>query len=59
LLSVWTGLFGFTEVRTDGSRQLIYNGHPLCTYIGAAPRPGQGNNLNLNGDLWHEVRVSP
>jgi hypothetical protein len=27
---------------------------------GAAGRPGQakGNNLNLNGGLWHEVRVS-
>ena len=45
--------------RTDGSQQLTYNGHPLYTYIGdSAPGQARGNNLNLNGGLWHEVRVS-
>jgi len=45
--------------RTDGSAQLTYNGHPLYTYIGdSAPGQAKGNNLNLNGGLWHEVRVS-
>jgi len=45
--------------RTGGSRQLTYNGHPLYTYIGdSAPGQARGNNLNLNGGLWHEVRVS-
>ncbi len=45
--------------RTDGSDQLTYNGHPLYTYIGdSAPGQARGNNLNLNGGLWHEVRVS-
>jgi predicted lipoprotein with Yx(FWY)xxD motif len=45
--------------RTDGSRQFTYNGHPLYTYVGdTAPGQANGNNLNLNGGLWHEVRVS-
>jgi predicted lipoprotein with Yx(FWY)xxD motif len=48
-----------TITRTDGSVQLTYNGHPLYTYIGdTAPGQARGNNLNLNGGLWHEVRVS-
>ena len=45
--------------RTDGSQQLTYNGHPLYTYIGdTAPGQARGNNLNLNGGLWHEVPAS-
>ena len=45
-----------TIKRTNGSRQLTYNGHPLYTYIGdSAPGQANGNNLNLNGGLWHEV----
>jgi predicted lipoprotein with Yx(FWY)xxD motif len=45
--------------RTDGSEQLTYNGHPLYTYIGdSAPGQARGNNLNLNGGLWHEVPAS-
>jgi predicted lipoprotein with Yx(FWY)xxD motif len=48
-----------TITRTGGSRQLTYNGHPLYTYLGdSAPGQARGNNLNLNGGLWHEVRVS-
>ena len=48
-----------TITRTDGSHQLTYNGHPLYTYIGdTAPGQARGNNLNLNGGLWHEVRAS-
>jgi predicted lipoprotein with Yx(FWY)xxD motif len=46
--------------RTDGTQQLTYNGHPLYTYIGdTAPGQANGNNLNLNGGLWHEVPASP
>jgi predicted lipoprotein with Yx(FWY)xxD motif len=46
--------------RNDGSLQLTYNGHPLYTYIGdTAPGQASGNNLNLNGGLWHDVPVSP
>jgi predicted lipoprotein with Yx(FWY)xxD motif len=42
--------------RADGSKQAVYNGHPLYTYIGDG-KPGQasGNNVNLNGGIWHEV----
>jgi predicted lipoprotein with Yx(FWY)xxD motif len=48
-----------TIIRTNGSHQLTYNGHPLYTYIGdTAPGQARGNNLNLNGGLWHDVPVS-
>jgi predicted lipoprotein with Yx(FWY)xxD motif len=42
--------------RTNGVLQLTYNGHPLYAYIGdSAPGQASGNNLNLNGGVWHEV----
>ena len=45
--------------RTDGTEQLTYNGHPLYAYIGdTAAGQARGNNLNLNGGLWHDVPVS-
>ena len=48
-----------TIIRTGGSRQLTYNGHPLYTYIAdTAPGVARGNNINLNGGLWHEVLAS-
>ena len=48
-----------TITRTGGSHQLTYNGHPLYTYIGdTAPGQARGNDLNLNGGLWHEVLAS-
>jgi predicted lipoprotein with Yx(FWY)xxD motif len=48
-----------TITRTGGSHQLTYNGHPLYTYIGdTAPGQARGNDLNLNGGLWHEVPAS-
>ncbi|MGH3208659.1 MAG: COG4315 family predicted lipoprotein, partial [Trebonia sp.] len=48
-----------TITRSDGSVQATYDGHPLYTYIGdSAPGQANGNNLNLNGGLWHEVTVS-
>ena len=47
-----------TIKRSDGTAQLAYNGHPLYTYAGdTAPGQAFGNNLNLNGGLWHEVTV--
>jgi predicted lipoprotein with Yx(FWY)xxD motif len=52
-----TGTLG-TIKRSDGTTQVTYDGHPLYTYFGDTS-PGQafGNNLNLNGGLWHEVTV--
>ncbi len=53
-----TGTLG-TITRSDGSSQATYNGHPLYTYVSdTAPGQANGNNLNLNGGLWHEVTVS-
>ena len=48
-----------TITRSDGSSQATYNGHPLYTYV-SDTSPGQdtGNNLNINGGLWHQVTVS-
>jgi len=56
-----SGLLGrvSTIKRTDGTLQLTYNGHPLYTYIGdSAPGQARGNNLKLNGGLWHEMQAS-
>jgi predicted lipoprotein with Yx(FWY)xxD motif len=52
-----TGNIG-TITRTDGTTQATYDGHPLYTYIGDHS-PGQdgGNNINLNGGVWHVVVV--
>jgi predicted lipoprotein with Yx(FWY)xxD motif len=53
-----TGKLG-TITRNDGTTQVTYDGHPLYTYVGDTS-PGQafGNNLNLNGGLWHEMTAS-
>ena len=53
-----TGRLG-TIKRSDGATQATYNGHPLYTYVAdTAPGQAHGNNVNLNGGLWHEVTVS-
>ena len=53
-----TGTLG-TITRTGGSIQATYDGHPLYTYIGDnAPGQASGNNLNLNGGLWHDVPIT-
>jgi len=47
-----------TITRADGSIQETYNGHPLYTYVGdSGSGQENGNNLNLNGGLWHVVPV--
>jgi len=52
------GTFG-TTTRTDGSKQVTWNGHPLYTYVGdSGPGQAHGNNLNLNGGLWKEIVVT-
>lgn len=53
-----TGKLGVIK-RSDGSLQATYNGHPLYGYVGdGAPGQARGNNLNINGGLWHEMTVS-
>jgi predicted lipoprotein with Yx(FWY)xxD motif len=53
-----TGKLG-TLTRSGGAVQATYDGHPLYTYIGdSAPGQDSGNNLNLNGGLWHVVVVA-
>jgi predicted lipoprotein with Yx(FWY)xxD motif len=53
-----TGKLG-TIKRSGGGLQATYDGHPLYTYIGdSGPGQAGGNNLNLNGGLWYEVRSS-
>ena len=48
-----------TTWRADGSVQETYNGHPLYTYIAdTAPGQARGNNITLNGGLWHEMTPS-
>jgi predicted lipoprotein with Yx(FWY)xxD motif len=39
--------------------QVTYDHHPLYTYVGdSAPGQDNGNNVNLNGGLWHAMSVS-
>jgi len=60
-LTAGTGVSGqlSTIKRADGSTQETYDGHPLYTYLGdSGPGQANGNNLNLNGGLWHVVPVS-
>jgi predicted lipoprotein with Yx(FWY)xxD motif len=53
-----TGHLGIIK-RSGGQLQATYNRHPLYAYVGdSAPGQARGNNLNLNGGLWHEVTVS-
>jgi predicted lipoprotein with Yx(FWY)xxD motif len=50
-----TGTLGMIK-RTGGGTQATYDGHPLYTYVGDnGPGQANGNNLNLNGGLWHVV----
>lgn len=48
-----------TTTRTDGIKQVTWNGHPLYTYVAdGGPGQAQGNNLTLNGGLWKEIVIS-
>ncbi len=52
-----TGKLG-TIRRPGGAAQATYDGHPLYTYAGdSAPGQARGNNLDLNGGFWYEVRA--
>ena len=53
-----TGRLG-TVSRGGRTVQATYDGHPLYTYVGDdGPGQARGNNLDLNGGLWYEVRAS-
>jgi predicted lipoprotein with Yx(FWY)xxD motif len=53
-----TGTLG-TITRSDGTKQVTYDGHPLYTYVGdTAPGQNKGNGQNLSGGKWYEVTVS-
>ena len=53
-----TGTLG-TITRSDGSKQVTYNGHPLYTYTAdTAAGQAKGNGLNVDGGVWHEVTAS-
>jgi predicted lipoprotein with Yx(FWY)xxD motif len=53
-----TGTVG-TVSRGGHTVQATYDGHPLYTYIGDdGAGLANGNNLDLNGGLWYEMRVS-
>ncbi len=53
-----SGTFG-TITRADGSTQATWNGHPLYTYKGdTSPGQAKGNNVNVNGGVWHEVTLT-
>ena len=42
--------------RSNGSTQVTYDGHPLYTYVAdTSPDQARGNDINLNGGLWHEM----
>ena len=47
-----------TIVRSDGSLQATYDGHPLYTAT-ADTGPGQtrGNGTRVGDGVWHEVRL--
>jgi predicted lipoprotein with Yx(FWY)xxD motif len=48
-----------TVERKGGVSQATYDGHPLYTYIGdSAPGQANGNNVNLNGGVWHQMDAS-
>jgi predicted lipoprotein with Yx(FWY)xxD motif len=48
-----------TITRSGGSTQTTYDGHPVYTYTGdSAPGQANGNGLNVNGGVWHEVTAS-
>ena len=53
-----TGKLG-TIKRPGGGLQATYDGHPLYACIGdRGPGQANGNDLDLNGGFWYDIRVS-
>lgn len=45
--------------RTGGGTETTYDGRPLYTYVGdSAPGQAKGDNINLNGGVWHGMTAS-
>jgi predicted lipoprotein with Yx(FWY)xxD motif len=45
--------------RSDGTTQLVFDGHPLYTYIAdTSPGTASGNGVNAFGGVWKEVPAS-
>ena len=45
--------------RSDGTKQVTYDGHPLYTFAGDAKAgEAKGNGVNASGGLWYEMTVS-
>jgi predicted lipoprotein with Yx(FWY)xxD motif len=55
-----TGVHGsLGTIHRGGGLQATYDGHPLYTYVSdSAPGQANGNNVTLNGGLWHEMTES-
>jgi predicted lipoprotein with Yx(FWY)xxD motif len=48
-----------TANRSDGTKQVTYNGHPLYLYVGdQKPGDANGQNVNAFGALWYVVSPS-
>ncbi|MDQ2814016.1 MAG: hypothetical protein M3Z75_19645, partial [Actinomycetota bacterium] len=53
-----TGTLG-AITRSDGTKQVTYDGHPLYTFAGdKSAGQATGNRLNASGGLWYEMTVS-
>jgi predicted lipoprotein with Yx(FWY)xxD motif len=49
-----TGTLGV--ITTNGVQQVVYDNHPLYTYVGdTSPGMDKGNGLNLSGGLWWAI----
>ena len=45
--------------RSDGTKQVTYDGHPLYTFAGDTKAgEAKGNDVNASGGLWWEMTVS-
>ncbi len=48
-----------TITRTDGSKQITYDGHPLYTFTGdSGPKLTNGQGINHFGGYWYVIAVS-
>ena len=48
-----------TVITTNGVKQVVYDNHPLYTYVGdTSPGMDKGNGLNASGGLWWAMTAS-